>query len=180
MKILIINNNTNYLKEIKDTFDKFNYEIINFEKIKYKDAEKFTHIILTGGKEKLDFERFKEIIKIIKNSDKPLLGICFGHQLICKFFGTKIKKIKHRKGNLKIKKIREDKIFKDLGDEIKIYENHEYVIKNIPKEMISLAESIDGNEIIKHKLKKIYGFQFHPEKTKDGKKLIKNFINTFL
>jgi len=180
MKILIINNNTNYLKEIKKTFDKFNYEIISFEKIKYLDTEKFTHIILTGGKEKLDFGRFKEIIKIIKNSNKPLLGICFGHQLICKFFGANIKKINYIKGNLKIKKIKEDKIFRDLGDEIKIYEDHGYVIKNIPKEMISLAESVEGNEIIKHKLKKIYGFQFHPEKTKDGKKLIENFIYAFL
>ncbi len=180
MKILIINNNTNYLKEIKETLDKFNYNIISFEKIKYPDIEKFTHIILTGGKEKLDFEKFKEVIKIIKNSNKPILGICFGHQLICKFFGTDINKIKYRKGNLKIKKIKEDKIFKDLGDEIEIYEDHEYIIKNIPKEMISLAESIDGNEVIKHKLKKIYGFQFHPEKTKDGKKLIKNFLNDFL
>ena len=32
MKILIINNNTNYLKEIKETLDKFNYNIISFEK----------------------------------------------------------------------------------------------------------------------------------------------------
>ena len=88
------------------------------------------------------------------------MGICFGHQLICKFFGTDINKIKYRKGNLKIKKIKEDKIFKDLGDEIEIYEDHEYIIKNIPKEMISLAESIDGNEVIKHKLKKYMVFNF--------------------
>ncbi len=180
VKILIVNNGTSYLKEIKNSLNSFEYSIIDFKDLDFKKTKEFTHVILTGGKEKLDFNKFKEQIKIINKLNKPILGICFGYQLISKNFGSDIKKMSaYSKGKLKIKIIKKDKIFKNLKNKIEIYHDNGYNIKNIKENLIVLAESKYGIEIIKHKTKKIYGFQFHPEKSKDGLKLIKNFINLF-
>lgn len=177
VKILVVNNGTAYLKEIKNSLNSFEYFVIDFRDLDFKKTKKFTHIILSGGKEKLDFDKFKEQIKIINKLNKPILGICFGYQLISKNFKSEIEKMpKYRKGKLKIKIIKKDKIFKNLKNKIEIYHDHGYNAKNIKKNLIVLAKSKDGGEIIKHKTKKIYGFQFHPEKSRDGLKLIKNFI----
>ena len=180
VKILIVNNGTAYLKEIKNSLNSFEYSIIDFKDLDFKKTKEFTHIILSGSKEKIDFNKFKEQIRIINKLNKPILGICFGCQLISKNFKADIEKMPaYRKGKLKIKIIKKDKIFKNLKNKIEIYHDHGYNTKNIKKNLIVLAESEDGNEVIKHKTKKIYGFQFHPEKSKDGLKLIKNFINLF-
>jgi len=45
----------------------------------------------------------------------------------------------------------------------KVYEAHRWIVKTLPECLIGLARSKDGFEIVKHKDKKIYGLQFHPE-----------------
>ncbi|USN56518.1 MAG: hypothetical protein H6766_05815 [Candidatus Peribacteria bacterium] len=56
-----------------------------------------------------------------------------------------------------------------------VYEAHRYTIKELSKDLISLAQSSHGHEIIRHKEKPQRGFQFHPEAnmdTTDGKELL--------
>ena len=177
-KILIINNKTSYLNEIKKTIGTTNYKIINFKEIRLVEADKFSHIILTGGNKKIDHKIFKEEVKIIKKSKKPILGICFGHQLICSIFGGKTYKLaKKRRGKLKISIVLKDEIFKKMPKNIIVYEDHTHVSKGFNKNLTLLATSEDGVEIIKHKNKRIYGFQFHPEiEFPHTKRLIKNFL----
>jgi GMP synthase (glutamine-hydrolysing) len=178
MKVLIINNNTSFLEELIEILKDFEYEIIDFKDFKEKDAERFTHIILTGGDEKLDFDLFSEEKKLIENSEKPILGICFGYQLIVKIFGGEPVKMNFkRQGYFDVKILKKDLILEGLEEIIKIYQSHWYFMKYLGKELICLGESNFGIEIIKHRDRKLYGVQFHPEvKSQDGKIIIDNFL----
>ncbi len=181
MKVLILNNNTSFLEELIEMLGNFKYEVINFKDFKERDAEKFSHIILTGGNEKLDLDFFSEEKKLIENSKKPILGICFGHQLIAKIFGGKpIKLNSKKKGNFDVNLIKKDILFNDLKEKINVYFSSFYSMKNLGKDLIVLGKSNSGIEIIKHKDRNLYGTQFHPEiKSQDGEKIINNFLKLF-
>lgn len=177
MKILVIDNNTSFLEEIKKILEKVEYKIIYFKDFKYEDSKEFTHIILTGGNQKLDLDLFKEECELIKNSSKPILGICFGHQLISKIFGANhVKMDFRREGFFSIRILKKDPVFEGLRGLINVYQYHLYFMKDFGEELICLGESNFKNEIIKHRDKKLYGFQFHLEKSVDGRKLIQNFL----
>ena len=74
--------------------------------------------------------------------------------------------------------ISKDIIFKN-NKKIKIYESHSWKIAEIPEDFIILAKSKDSIEIIKHKEKEIYGFQFHPEHLVDKTEGDEIFLNLF-
>jgi GMP synthase-like glutamine amidotransferase len=64
-------------------------------------------------------------------------------------------------------------------DEVKVFESHRYQISSLGKNLVGLAKSEFGYEIIQVLEKKVYGFQFHPEANKEinsGKTLFKNFL----
>lgn len=181
MRILVIDNGTSFLKELKETLKNFEYEIINFRNFKEKYAEKFTHIILTGGNEKMDFDLFSEEKKLIENSNKPILGICFGHQFIAKIFGSEIFKLDFkREGYFEANLLEKDMLLTDLEKKIIVYQSNSYSVRNLGENLIVLGESKSGKEILRHKNRKLYGVQFHPEVgSKDGRKIIENFLKIF-
>jgi GMP synthase-like glutamine amidotransferase len=83
------------------------------------------------------------------------------------------------KNIVELKKLIDDPIFSDL-DSIKVFESHRWVVTDSGDNLIALAESKDGVEIVKHKHKQIYGFQFHPEmfeSSTEGNEIFANFIN---
>ena len=70
-------------------------------------------------------------------------------------------------------------LFKGLTREIEAARYHSLVAIDIPNELKVISKSKDGDIMaVMHKTKKIYGVQFHPESimTKDGMKILKNFI----
>lgn len=112
----------------------------------------------------------------------PILGVCLGHQSIGQVFGAKIVKaenIMHGKTSL-IYHCGKD-IYQGIENPFVAARYHSLIIKNntLPPCLIKTAwttqEEIMG---IRHKEYPIFGMQFHPESilTKDGKKLLKNFL----
>lgn len=186
--ILIIDNKGQYVHRIKRTLGEINVEAeivpntTEIEKIKEKHPE---GIILSGGpysaweKEKLG--NCDKIIELCMESDTPILGICLGHQIIASHFNGKIEKGKISEySKVEIKIIEEDDIFKRLGKEITVWESHNDEVVEIPENFIWLAYSeICKYEAIKHKERKIYGVQFHPEvaHTPKGAEILKNFVD---
>lgn len=112
----------------------------------------------------------------------PIFGICLGHQAIGKAFGANIiraDKIFHGKSS-KIN-VRGNDIFEGISRRIDVMRYHSLVIEreSLPKELSIIAETEDGVIMgIKHKEKKIFGVQFHPESifTAKGKRILKNFV----
>jgi anthranilate synthase component II len=113
----------------------------------------------------------------------PILGICLGHQAIGAAFGGNIQRakvIKHGKTSMITHN--GEGLFNGLPEDFEVMRYHSLVIEKpgLPKELQSIAHSMDDQEImaIKHKKYPVYGVQFHPESigTPDGKQLLKNFL----
>ena len=132
--------------------------------------------IITGGivrvKQKDELPYLLEIEKFIiklSNENKPILGICLGHQLIADTFGGKVEEAQELEvGFTEIKCIKEDKIFEGITNNFYAFNYHWDYVSEIPEDFEIIAVSnICNNHIMKHKTKPIYGLQFHIEYDKD-------------
>jgi len=148
-------------------------------------------VILSGSeahiKDQGCFSKYQTEIDFIRQIDVPVLGICFGHQLIAKASGSKIKSLENRSNDFqKVRILEPDEIFSTwkLGDEILVCQSHKDYVAAIPSEFVCLAvsqvQSKKTIEGMKHKSKPVYGVQAHIERaTKekpDGRQVLENFI----
>ena len=159
-------------------------EIISHKKIKLKDIDQtIKGIILSGGPLNVYQINKYSFDKKIINLNIPILGICFGHQIISKLNGGRVKQSKHREfGLANIYKKSESLLIKNFFNKKKskkVWMSHADQVSRLPKNFKVIASSTNSKfAIVENKLKKFYGIQFHPEvtHTENGKKLISNFI----
>ncbi len=159
-------------------------EIINLKEFKkIENFEDVMGIILSGGPSTVTKKIYPKISKKIFEKKIPILGICYGLQLIAKVFGGQIKKSnKKREFGEAILKEKSKSILLNnffLNKKASVWMSHQDAIYKIPKNF-KLIASTDNSKYtaIQNDTKKIYGIQFHPEvtHTKNGFKIIKNFI----
>ena len=159
-------------------------EIISHKKVKNKNIDLTVKgIILSGGPLNVyEINKYSFDKKIIQKG-VPVLGICFGHQIISKLNGGKVKQSKHREfGLANISKKNDSLLINDLFKKkklIKVWMSHADQVSKLPKNFKVIASSQNSKfAIVENKLKNYYGVQFHPEvtHTENGKKLISNFI----
>lgn len=182
MKILIIDNGSRYLDKLKLLTAKYDTFTKKYSEIAKSDLTIFNLVILSGGHHYSVVgheSEFTQEIALIKNAKVPILGICLGFELIAYSYGARMEKmVAKEKGLLELLQTLPDPIFANLPD-IVVFESHRWVVSSPGASLIPLAISKDGVEIIKHKTKPIYGFQFHPEMFPDqtaGDELFANFI----
>ena len=110
--------------------------------------------------------------------NKPLLGICYGHQLIGKRYGKVINKQTKEYGKKQIDVKTQGTLFKGLSQKEQAWMSHGDQITSLPEDFTVLAktESCKYAAFENHK-RKLYGLQFHPEviHTKKGDTILKNF-----
>ena len=159
-------------------------EIVSHKKIKIKDIDNsIKGIILSGGPLNVyQMNKYSFDNKIIKNT-VPVLGICFGHQILSKLNGGKVKQSKHREFGLanivKKKQSLLTKNFFNTKKVTKVWMSHADQVSKLPKNFTVVASSLNSKfAIVENKSKRLYGVQFHPEvtHTQNGKKIISNFI----
>ncbi|MCK5150144.1 hypothetical protein KAJ87_04430 [Candidatus Pacearchaeota archaeon] len=149
--------------------NKISFFTKHHKEITKSDLNKTKKIILSGTSLK-DNHFLKDLknFEWIKETNKPLLGICAGMQIIGLLFNGKLRNKKE------IGFYKEDfkKEFLGLKGEQEVYHlHHNYTI--LPKDFIKFTKS-KIPQAIKHKEKKIYGVLFHPEVR--NKELILNFV----
>jgi GMP synthase (glutamine-hydrolysing) len=110
----------------------------------------------------------------------PILGICYGLQLLCRKIGGKVEQAKDREyGRAHLKIIKSSPIFSDVVDQSNVWMSHGDYLTELPNGFEIIGTS-DHSPIcaIANEVKKIYGVQFHPEvaHTDEGEKIIKNFL----
>ena len=160
-------------------------QIIPYHLLKKKDLQinQVKGIIFSGGPNSVDEKFAPEAPKFIYNLKIPILGICYGLQLICKNFGGNIFHSTERefgKTFLKIKK--KSLLFGSTFKNNKSYQvwmSHTDAVKKLPEDFESIASSDNcESAVIENKKKKIYGVQFHPEvvHTFKGEVILKNFV----
>ena len=159
-------------------------EIISHKQIKNKNInQSIKGIILSGGPLNVyQINKYSFDKNIIENGI-PVLGICFGHQILSKLNGGRVKQSKHREfGLANIYKKKNSPLTKNLFNKkkiIKVWMSHADQVSKLPKKFSVIASSQNSKfAIVENKSKKFYGVQFHPEvtHTENGKKLISNFI----
>ena len=159
-------------------------EIVSHKKIKSKDINySVKGIILSGGPLNVYQINKYSFDKRIIQKGVPVLGICFGHQIISKLNGGKVKQSKYREfGLASISKKNNSLLIKNLFKKkktIKVWMSHADQVSKLPKNFKVIASSENSKfAVVENKLKNYYGVQFHPEvtHTENGKKLISNFI----
>ena len=158
-------------------------EIINFTKTKKLNKNQFIKgIILSGGPLTVTDKKTSKLDNEILNLKVPILGICYGHQILSKKLGGKVKTSKKREfGRVFLKSISKSPITKKffITKKTSVWMSHQDIVTIIPKDFKRIASSTNSKfAIISNETKKYYGIQFHPEvsHTKNGKILIKNFL----
>jgi len=160
--------------------------------------------------DKMDWiENLKKNICLAVDNKIPILGICFGHQLLCSALGAEVSnnpegwEIGSSKVSLTDKGV-ESPLFKDFDDSFYVYQSHHDVVSQLPPNVDLLCSNKFGVQSVSFS-DHVFGVQFHPEfsysvmsayfnaRTKDlneedfqvldindGNRIVSNFINIFL
>ncbi len=134
-------------------------------------------IILSGGPSSVYQEGAPDVSDGIFHLDKPILGICYGHQLIAKKLGGAVQRGKGEYGKTLVRLLERDLIFDGWGNEEVVWMSHADYVKEPPPGFVVLAVSENGY-IAAMRKGHIYGVQFHPEvsHTVKGGLLLENFL----
>ena len=128
--------------------------------------------IITGSEcsayDKSDWlDSFKKLLLKTINNNKPILGICFGHQLLVDVLRGQV--IKNPKGwevgysSVSLTKLGiESPLFYDFPKVFDAAETHQDIVVKLPNECTKLAENKMGIQSFQYK-NKVFGVQFHPE-----------------
>ncbi len=152
----------------------------DFKKI--KDFKSIKGIVLSGGPSTVTSRRFQTIPIKIFSRKIPILGICYGLQLIAKLCGGKIKPSKKRRefGRAYIYEKKKSILTKNFfSPNSSVWMSHQDAVIKLPKDFKLIAYTRDSKlSIIENSRKKIYGVQFHPEVTHTDKgiQIFKNFL----
>jgi len=165
MKGLIINHDTKYIGKLIQLFK--GCDVMNYVNFNEKIAETYDYIILSGGPIDITGDNIKDEKNWLKNTNKPILGICLGLQIICLVFGGNMNKFLHNR------KLNES--FKFIDTNYNMFYNHIYYFNRVPDDFIGEVMD-DVVTYIKHKNKPILAFQGHPEMTEQGDKIRDFFI----
>lgn len=137
-------------------------------------------IILSGGPRSVLDEDAPVPKREIFELGIPVLGICYGLQVIAYLFGGEVKKAEKAEYGKAVLRVEiDDPIFFGLGRELIVWMSHQDRISRLPEGFLSLASTENSPYASLKSLKRpIYGFQFHPEvhHTPMGKEILRNFL----
>lgn len=172
MKIAIIDLGSQYCNLILRRLNEIGIEAEIISKL--PSPNKYKGIILSGGPNNVN----KNNDINVTNLEIPVLGICYGHQLLAKQLGAKIKLAEAEYGLSNITIQKSDTIFKDIPKYQQVWMNHSDSVVTLPQDTTLLARSeyckiaAFGNY-----KRELFGVQFHPEviQTKYGIDILRNF-----
>jgi len=171
-------------------------DVIQFKDLHegYRFEVEIDAVVISGSGARIvepsDRHMFDGVVDLIKTCDYPILGICFGHQLLCWTFGAKVgslaQPVLDRFETVRV--VDGDGIFAVFRENqtLALSENHyDYVLKENLEQagFFLLADSASCEvEAVKHKTNPFYGVQFHPERINvksechsEGHRIIENF-----
>ncbi len=135
--------------------------------------------ILSGGAQSVNNSSIKFGKKIL-SYNVPILGICYGHQLLAKMFGGKVETTNKEFGEelLIIDSSYSSELLKGVKKKSVVWMSHEDSVVILPEGFVATAATNNLKYVtIEYVAKKIYGVQFHPEvsHTYEGLKILDNF-----
>lgn len=176
--LLVVDNGSVYtpslIKSISDQSVKFECHV--FSGIKSLDLDNFSSIILSGRrKNNHDMNATNShLIKYAFGKNKPILGICYGAEILALTLGGTIKKMASPRQGIHEVNVLQDNVL--CKGKIQAFESHFYKVSTLDTSFVKLASSDTCEfEIFQYRDKNIFGTQFHPEMSQDGRVLLEKF-----
>ena len=166
---------SDWIQNVLKQYHDIEVNVVKGYEMEHLDPNEDNAWIITGSAHSVydDFpwiNYIKEKLHEIKEAKKPVLGICFGHQLIADTFGGKV--VLNEKGwelgSCKVNLLEASNdcpLFSGLPVSLDVYQSHQDVVIAIPEESTLLAENDMGIQSFLYN-DSFYGVQFHPEFTK--------------
>ena len=154
-----------------------------------------SHIFLSGQShpwERYPSESLAGVFSVIRQADKPILGVCGGHQQMALAFGAPVSLMgrlepgegytgaKRERGFAEIETNAQG-IFKGLPRNITVWHSHFDEVKALPSDFVVTA--VNENcpiQAMQHTERPLFGVQFHPElfddQHPDGRRILENFL----
>ncbi|VFJ15198.1 GMP synthase (Glutamine-hydrolyzing) [Candidatus Nitrosocosmicus franklandus] len=186
MKTLLVNNFSPFIADIVSIFNELDnkFDCYDCNQIQTIDTHldflrDFDNVILSGRqKNSVIINKINSsIVKACLILDKPLLGICYGGQILALTLGCTLKKIQKVKNTIQIDLIEPTPILEGYTS-VRMYESHNFCISALSSDfkLLGTSESCT-NELFCFRNKPLFGTQFHPEKSgRHGKDMLRNFL----
>ena len=158
----------------------YSSEIITYKETKrrFDEGKKPHALVLSGGPQSV-FEDENDYSFIFNHEDLPILGVCYGMQLMGRYFEGKVERgTIGEYGHAKIHTTNDHSI-SNVPNEINVWMSHSDHITELPKDFQLVMESHNGLvAAIKHNSRPILGLQFHPEveHSEHGKDILNYFL----
>lgn len=142
-----------------------------------QDLSRVDKIVLSGSRtscleEAPWISRLDALVKKALNENKPLLGVCYGHQVLNRVVGGKeLMRVGETPefGWTKIEQVEDSPLFAGLGKSFYTFSSHFEEVASLPKGMKLLARSKDcAIQACQLENRPVFGIQFHPERDLDG------------
>lgn len=183
MNIVLIDNGTDHVSKFQKLFPDHHLLVVPNTLITPSSIDGAHAVILSGGKSfsvQGNESKLKKQMDLIRTATCPLLGVCFGAELIAHSYGgTLLRRAEKITGLTEIYPHVSDKLFEGIKD-FRVHSSHRWVISSLREPFDVLARSEYGIEIFKHREKNVYGVQFHPELSlyqSNGAKILQNFLH---
>ncbi len=137
-------------------------------------------IILSGGPKSVNLPNAPDVSLRMFSGKIPVLGICYGMQLIAKYFKGKVRSSEKREyGHTLVRCSKKSPLFKDIPQDITVWMSHGDDVQILPKGFVETAKTENGVcAAFESPYNNIYGIQFHVEvtQTEYGTQILRNFI----
>lgn len=143
-----------------------------------QNLSRYAGLILSGGPRSVTEKNAPTVDRKVLDLGIPVLGICYGHQLIAHLLGGDVKKGKTEYGPVTLSILDKEELFEGADSSIKVWMSHADNVRRLPSGLKSLAKtSRCENAAYGDAERKIFGVQFHPEvvHSEFGSKLLSNF-----
>lgn len=185
MDILVVDNHDSFVYNIVHLLDAFNLAeivVVKNDALNLESINQFDKIVLSPGPGlPRDAGLMPELLRKFIY-EKPILGVCLGHQAIVEHFGGKLKNLEQPLHGVatSVKITSEDYLFNDLPDSFEIGHYHSWVVEHPLPELLQVTSMDDFGNVMsfKHKTLDIRGVQYHPESvlTPQGRKILENWL----
>lgn len=181
-QILVVNCASRRLRNIEMAVRDGGFEAttVDMDRLKEHGFNQYEGIIISGSPILLtqtDYTKHLEWFDFIRSIGIPILGICFGHQIVGLEFGARVFRGAEQRTKQAVEIVERDSLFRGIESNLILHEDHCEGI-TLPSSFDLLAKS-DYYEVeaMKHKQRNIFGVQFHPEVSGEvGRRIINNFL----
>lgn len=172
-------------RELKVYSEIHRYDI-NIKKFYKEKSESYNlkGVILSGGPASVLSKESPKISKgdidFLMEKKIPVLGICYGMQLLCHLFKGKLHQSLQREyGHTKIYVFNDSELYRGTGNQLDVWMSHGDSVDELPEKFRSTSKSLSGVVCSFEAVNlKLYGVQFHPEvhHTESGRNILYNFL----